>query len=59
MSDEMVALEIEGPIATVAFNRPDRLNAYGWEMGGALVAIIQHHSSNSRVRTVQGSSARV
>lgn len=40
MSDEIVTLEIEGPIATVAFNRPDRLNAYGWETGSALLAAV-------------------
>ena len=52
MSDEMVTLEIEGSIATVAFNRPDRLNAYGWEMGGALVAVMERVAADPDVRAV-------
>jgi enoyl-CoA hydratase/carnithine racemase len=52
MSDEMVTLEIEGLIATVAFNRTDRLNAYGWEMGGALVAVMERVAADGDVRAV-------
>jgi enoyl-CoA hydratase/carnithine racemase len=52
MPDEMVTLEIDGSIATVALNRPDRLNAYGWEMGAALVAVMERVAANDDVRAV-------
>jgi enoyl-CoA hydratase/carnithine racemase len=50
MSDDAVTLEIDGAIATVALNRPERLNAYGWEMGAALVARMEEVAANPDVR---------
>ena len=32
-TNDAVLLEIDGAVATVSFNRPDRLNAWSWEMG--------------------------
>src|ERR671922_104742 len=41
MPEALVTLEIEDAIATVSLNRPDRLNAYGWEMGAAFAEVME------------------
>jgi enoyl-CoA hydratase/carnithine racemase len=55
MADDVadaVTLEIDGPIATVALNRPDRLNAWSWEMGMALHARMEAVAADRNVRVV-------
>ena len=49
---DTVLLEIDGPIATVTFNRPDRLNAWSWEMGMALTERMEAIAANREVRAV-------
>jgi enoyl-CoA hydratase/carnithine racemase len=49
---DTVLLEIDGPIATVTFNRPDRLNAWSWEMGMALAERMEAIAANRDVRAV-------
>jgi len=55
MSDDFadaVLLERDGPIATVTLNRPDRLNAWSWEMGMALHERMEAVAGNPDVRVV-------
>jgi len=49
---DAVTLEIDGPIATVSLNRPDRLNAWSFEMGAALHARMDAIAANRDVRVV-------
>jgi enoyl-CoA hydratase/carnithine racemase len=49
---DTVLLEIDGPVATVTFNRPDRLNAWSWEMGMALAERMEAIAANRDVRAV-------
>jgi enoyl-CoA hydratase len=55
MSDESsdaVLLEIDGHVATVSFNRPDRLNAWNWEMGMELHRRMEQVAADRSVRVV-------
>jgi enoyl-CoA hydratase/carnithine racemase len=55
MADEAsdaVLLEIDGNVATVSFNRPDRLNAWNWEMGAELHRRMEEIAANPEVRAV-------
>jgi enoyl-CoA hydratase/carnithine racemase len=52
MSDELVTLERDGPVAVVSLNRPDRLNAYGWEMGGVFVQRMEQAAADPEVRAI-------
>ena len=55
MADEegaAVTLEVDGGIATVSFNRPDKLNAWSWEMGMELHARMEEVASDRDVRVV-------
>src|SRR5262245_18031848 len=49
---DTVLLEIDGSIATVTLNRPDRLNAWSWEMGMALAERMEAIAENRDVRAV-------
>jgi enoyl-CoA hydratase/carnithine racemase len=49
---DAVLLEIDGPIATVTLNRPDRLNACSWEMGMALAQRMETVAADRDVRVV-------
>jgi enoyl-CoA hydratase/carnithine racemase len=50
--DDAVTLEIEDHVATVSLNRPDRLNAWSWEMGTALHRRMEEAAGNSDARAV-------
>lgn len=55
MADETsdaVLLEIDGHVATVSFNRPDKLNAWSWEMGAELYRRMEEVAANTAVRVV-------
>ena len=55
MSEEAadaVLLEIDGHVATVTFNRPERLNAWTWEMGQQLHRHMETVAGNPDVRAV-------
>lgn len=55
MSEEAadaVLLEIDGHVATVTFNRPERLNAWNWEMGQQLHRHMEAVAGNPDVRAV-------
>lgn len=52
MSEDFVTLEVDGPVALVALNRPDRLNAYGWEMGAAFAEKMERVANDANVRAV-------
>ena len=49
---DAVLLERDGPIATVTLNRPDRLNAWSWEMGMALSQRMEAVAADRDVRVV-------
>ena len=49
---DAVTLDIDGGIATVSLNRPERLNAWSWEMGAALHARMEEVAANRDVRVV-------
>lgn len=50
--DDAVTLEIADHVATVSLNRPDRLNAWSWEMGTALHRRMEEVAANPEVRAV-------
>src|SRR5262245_62936997 len=52
MTDDAVTLEIEDHVALVTLNRPDRLNAWSWEMGAALHERMEAVAANPDVRAV-------
>jgi len=52
MSESLVTLERDGPVAVVSLNRPERLNAYGWEMGGVFVARMEEAAADPEVRAI-------
>ena len=47
---DAVLLETDGPIATVTLNRPDRLNAWSWEMGMALAQRMESFAAGREKR---------
>jgi enoyl-CoA hydratase len=49
---DAVLLETEGPIATVTLNRPDRLNAWSWEMGMALAQRMETIAADREMHVV-------
>ena len=49
---DAVLLERDGPIATVTLNRPDRLNAWSWEMGMALAQRMETIAADRDLRVV-------
>ncbi|HXJ33356.1 MAG TPA: enoyl-CoA hydratase/isomerase family protein [Candidatus Eisenbacteria bacterium] len=49
---DAVTLEIDDGVAIVALNRPDRLNAWSWEMGMALFRRMEEVAANREVRAV-------
>jgi enoyl-CoA hydratase len=50
--DDAVLLEVQDHIAFVTLNRPDRLNAWSWEMGMALFQRFEQIAVNPEVRVV-------
>lgn len=52
MQNDLVTLERDGAVAIVSLNRPDRLNAYGWEMGGAFVRCMEEAAADLEVRSI-------
>jgi enoyl-CoA hydratase/carnithine racemase len=52
MSDALVTLERRDAVAIVSLDRPERLNAYGWEMGTALVARMEEAAGDPAVRAI-------
>jgi len=52
MSADWVTLECDGHVAIVSLNRPDRLNAYGWEMGGVFSERMIEASEDPAVRAI-------
>lgn len=51
-TNDAVLLEIDGHVATVSFDRPDRLNAWNWEMGQQLHRHMEAIAANPDVRAV-------
>ncbi|HTZ80225.1 MAG TPA: enoyl-CoA hydratase-related protein [Stellaceae bacterium] len=51
MSDT-IRFEIEGPIATITLNRPERMNAFTWEMIDAWAAALEECGRNDAVSVV-------
>src|SRR5262245_9710999 len=49
---DAVLLEVQDRVAFVTLNRPDRLNAWSWEMGMALFQRIESVAANPDVRVV-------
>lgn len=49
---DAVTLEIDDHVALVTFNRPERLNAWSWEMGMALYQRMEAIAANPEVRAV-------
>lgn len=49
---DAVLLERDGAIATLTLNRPDRLNAWSWEMGMALAQHMEAIAADRDVRVV-------
>jgi enoyl-CoA hydratase len=52
MADDLVTLDRDGDVAIVSLNRPERLNAYGWEMGAALAGRLEAVATDPEVRAV-------
>jgi enoyl-CoA hydratase len=52
MADDLVTLDRDDAIAVVSLNRPERLNAYGWEMGAALLERMEAVAADPEVRAV-------
>ena len=52
MSYETIRYETDGPVLTVALNRPDRLNAYTAQMGAELADAILRADEDDAVRAV-------
>jgi enoyl-CoA hydratase/carnithine racemase len=50
--EQYVGLEIEGPIATIVFTRPEKLNAWSWESARQLAARADELRFASEVRVV-------
>src|SRR5262245_32135144 len=51
-ASDAVLLEVDGNVATVSFNRPDRLNAWNWEMGQELHRRMEEIAADPEVRAV-------
>ena len=47
-----VLLEVEGPVATITLNRPDKLNAFTSEMQRAYIAALDDADADSSVRAI-------
>lgn len=60
MSEELVLLAVDGPLATITLNRPSKLNALSYEMLGALEAILDQvdRSREVRVAVLTGAGER-
>ncbi|QCK87788.1 enoyl-CoA hydratase [Phreatobacter aquaticus] len=52
MSEDVVVVSVEGPVATVRLNRPKQLNVLDVAMGEGLVAAMSDLSANKKVRVV-------
>jgi enoyl-CoA hydratase len=52
MADQVVVVEIDGPVATITINRPDKLNALNRDVRGQFVTIMDELSANDAVRAV-------
>ena len=52
MSEPRVLVEIEGPVASVRLNRPDKLNAFTLEMGREFVAALREADRDDTVRAI-------
>jgi enoyl-CoA hydratase len=52
MADDAVLLERRGAVALVAFNRPERLNAWSPDLGAALLARLREAEADETVRGV-------
>ena len=50
MSEDVVVVSVEGPVATVRLNRPKQLNVLDVAMGEGLVAAMSDLSANKKVR---------
>lgn len=52
MDYEQIKYELDGPIATLTLNRPDRLNAFTRKMGGEIIDAFDRIDSDDDVRVV-------
>lgn len=52
LDETAVTLEVDGPVAIVTLNRPERLNAWSWEMGMLLHQRMQQVADDDSVRVV-------
>lgn len=59
ISDEPVVVDLDGAVATVTLNRPDRLNALGPEAIDLLAETLERVSADATVRVVQLTGAGV
>jgi enoyl-CoA hydratase/carnithine racemase len=52
MSEEIVRYEVDGPVARITLNRPDRLNAISAALPGALRAAVERADADAKVRVI-------
>ncbi len=50
--NDVLLIDVDGPIATLTLNRPDKLNAISYELADALSAALDHLEARSDVRVV-------
>jgi enoyl-CoA hydratase/carnithine racemase len=49
---QTIIVTLDGPVATIAFNRPDEMNAWDWEMYAELRHAYAHLDLNDDVRAI-------
>ncbi|MFM7144395.1 MAG: enoyl-CoA hydratase/isomerase family protein [Alphaproteobacteria bacterium] len=52
LPEDAIRLEVDGPVATVVLNRPDKLNAWSSEMGLLLFRRMEQVASDRSIRAV-------
>lgn len=52
MKNDMILVEKNGPVATITFNRPERMNAFSMEMGHPLLTALEEIRIDENVKVV-------
>jgi enoyl-CoA hydratase/carnithine racemase len=52
MSEDIILLEKKGKVATITFNRPDRMNAFNLDFGRGLIAALEDIAADRGIRTL-------